>query len=133
MNSKRATKSNSIPQSAVRMYGIEKFFGATPALRGVDLDLRRFEVHGLVGENGCGKSTLVKVLSGVHRADAGWVQWGDERVPAAEISPSVARTSGVTVVHQEVPIFPSMSIEDNLSLGRRFPMPPEAPIPRPIR
>ncbi|MGD9635970.1 MAG: sugar ABC transporter ATP-binding protein [Pirellulales bacterium] len=107
---------------ALRVADVEKFFGATHALRGVSLDLNRHEVHGLVGENGCGKSTLVKVLSGVHQADTGWIEGGDgERISAEDVSPAAARDMGVTVVHQEAPIFPSMSIEDNLSLGRRYP------------
>jgi ribose transport system ATP-binding protein len=109
-------------EPALRVGGVEKYFGATHALRGVDLELNRFEVHGLVGENGCGKSTLVKVLSGVHQADAGWIEDGDgERISAEDVTAAAARDMGVTVVHQEAPIFPSMSIEDNLSLGRRYP------------
>jgi ribose transport system ATP-binding protein len=101
--------------------GVEKFFGATHALRGVSLDLNRFEVHGLVGENGCGKSTLVKVMSGVHQADAGWIEGNGEKLSAEDVTTAAARTMGVTVVHQESPIFSSMSVEDNLSLGRKFP------------
>jgi ribose transport system ATP-binding protein len=114
-------RDSATPEAALRVGGVEKFFGATHALRGVDLELNRFEVHGLVGENGCGKSTLVKILSGVHRGDAGWVEGAGERVEAGDVSAAIAREMGVTVVHQEAPIFPSMSIEDNLSLGRRYP------------
>jgi ribose transport system ATP-binding protein len=109
------------PQVALRVGDVEKFFGATHALRGVSMDLNRYEVHGLVGENGCGKSTLVKVISGVHQADAGWIEGDGEQLSAGEVTPAAAREMGVTVVHQEAPIFPSMSIEDNLSLGREFP------------
>jgi len=109
------------PEAALAVGGVEKSFGATHALRGVDLTLERFEVHGLVGENGCGKSTLVKILSGVYRGDAGWVEGPAGRVEAADMNAALAREMGVTVVHQEAPIFPSMSIEDNLSLGRRYP------------
>jgi len=109
------------PEVSLRVGDVEKFFGATHALRGVSLELNRFEVHGLVGENGCGKSTLVKVLSGVHHADAGWVEAGEKKISAEDVTPADAREMGVTVVHQEAPIFPSMTIEDNLSLGRRYP------------
>ena len=109
------------PQVALRVGGVEKFFGATHALRGVSLDLNRYEVHGLVGENGCGKSTLVKVMSGVHQADAGWIEGNGEKLSAEDVTTTAARAMGVTVVHQESPIFSAMSVEDNLTLGRKFP------------
>lgn len=55
----------------LRMRGIEKRFGGVTVLRGVDFDLERGEVHALLGENGAGKSTFVKILSGAHRPDGG--------------------------------------------------------------
>ena len=57
----------------LQMSGVEKRFGATRALKGVDLSVAAGEVHALVGENGAGKSTLMKILSGALRPDAGTI------------------------------------------------------------
>ena len=67
------------------MHAVEKRFGPTRALRGVDLELRAREVHALVGENGAGKSTLMKVLSGAVRPDAGRMTLDGE--PFAPVGP----------------------------------------------
>ena len=61
---------------ALRLSGIWKSFGATQALRGVSLELAPGEVHALIGENGAGTSTLMKILSGAHAADAGAMELG---------------------------------------------------------
>jgi ribose transport system ATP-binding protein len=61
----------------VRTSGVSMMFGATAALRDVDLVLRPSRVHALLGKNGCGKSTLVKVLAGYHSPTAGEVEWAD--------------------------------------------------------
>jgi len=55
----------------LKLEGIKKSFGGVRALKGVDLEIRKGEVHCLAGENGCGKSTLIKVISGAHDADEG--------------------------------------------------------------
>jgi ribose transport system ATP-binding protein len=97
------------------MQGVHKRFGATYALRGVDLTVEPGEIHALIGENGAGKSTLMKVLSGAHTADQGqlWLD-GEPFVPR---SPLHARMSGVTMIYQELSLAPHLSVMENILLG----------------
>ena len=100
---------------ALEMSGIEKRFGATTALDGVDLQARPGEVHALIGENGAGKSTLMKVLAGALRADAGSMQL--EGRAYAPTGPAHARDAGVAMIYQELTLAPHMSVADNVLLG----------------
>jgi ribose transport system ATP-binding protein len=97
------------------MRGVTKRFGATQALRGVDLDVAGGEVLGLVGENGAGKSTLMKVLSGALRPDAGEM-WLDGQ-PYAPASPIQSRRAGVAMIYQELSLAPHLTVEQNILLG----------------
>ena len=99
----------------VEMRGVAKRFGETVALRGVDLALRRGEIHGLLGENGAGKTTLMNVLSGLYRADAGAVAL-DGR-PVEIRSPADALGLGIGMVHQHVELIPSFTALENIVLG----------------
>ena len=95
---------------------VTKAFGATRALVDCSFELRRGEVHAIVGENGSGKSTLVKILAGVHRPDAGMLRVGDEELPALE-SPRAAHHRGIVTVFQEVLTIGPLSVLDNVWLG----------------
>ena len=99
----------------VEMRGIAKRFGATIALRGVDLTLRRGEIHGLLGENGAGKTTLMNVLSGLYRADAGSIAL-DGR-PVSIRAPADALGLGIGMVHQHVELIPTFTALENVRLG----------------
>jgi ABC-type sugar transport system ATPase subunit len=101
----------------VRVAGLAKAFGATQALRGCSFEVRPGEVHALVGENGSGKSTAVKVLAGVHRPDAGTVQFGGGSPVRALRAPRVAHGAGVAVVFQEILVVGPSSVLDNVWLG----------------
>ncbi|HLU55406.1 MAG TPA: sugar ABC transporter ATP-binding protein [Pseudonocardia sp.] len=101
--------------SLVAMEGITKSFGGAPALRGVDFDLRRGEVHALMGENGAGKSTLMKVLAGVHTPDSGTIRIDGE--PVTISSPVEAAALGIAIIHQELNTVPDMTVAENLALG----------------
>src|SRR5580692_12023404 len=81
--------------------GLDKRFGATHALKAVDLSFEAGEIHAIVGENGAGKSTLIKLLTGVHIRSAGEVYW--EGQPVALATPHEAIGHGINAVHQEVP------------------------------
>lgn len=99
----------------LEMRGVRKRFGATHALRGVDLAVGAGEVHALIGENGAGKSTLMKVLSGAHPPDQGRM-WLDG-VPYAPRDPLHARESGVAMIYQELSLAPHLSVMENILLG----------------
>jgi simple sugar transport system ATP-binding protein len=99
----------------VALRGVAKRFGDTVALRGVDLDLRRGEIHGLLGENGAGKTTLMNVLSGLYRADAGSIALDGRPVEIA--SPADALRLGVGMVHQHVELIGTFTALENILLG----------------
>lgn len=99
----------------LEMHGVHKRFGATLALRGVDLQLNTGEVLALVGENGAGKSTLMNVLSGVYAPDEGSMRMGKE--PFRPRGPMDARQAGIAMIHQELSLAAHLSVVDNVLLG----------------
>jgi len=96
--------------------GIHKAFGGVHAVDGADLECFPGEVHGVIGENGTGKSTLIKILSGVLPADAGEVTLHGERLHPR--SPADAARSGIGTVFQELSLIPHLSVAQNLFYGR---------------
>jgi ABC-type sugar transport system ATPase subunit len=92
-----------------------KYFPGVKALDGVDLQIFPGEVHGLLGENGCGKSTLVKCLSGVHQPTSGRIFHKGR--PTTIHDPFAARALGVATIFQELSLVPSMSVAENIFLG----------------
>lgn len=95
--------------------GVERRFGATIALAGVDLEVRSAEIHALLGENGAGKSTLMKVLSGAIPMDRGSLTLdGDEYAPR---DPADARRQGVAMIYQELALAPHLNVAENVLLG----------------
>jgi ribose transport system ATP-binding protein len=94
---------------------LDKRFGATHALKAVDLVFEAGEIHAIVGENGAGKSTLIKLLTGVHVRSSGEVLW--EGQPVALATPHEAIDHGINAVHQEVVLCPHLSVAANLFLG----------------
>jgi ribose transport system ATP-binding protein len=102
----------------LEMRGIEKRFGGVHALRGVDFDLSRGEVHALLGENGAGKSTLMNILSGVHAPDHGEILV--EGQPVQLDSPRDAQAKGIATIFQELDLVPGLDIAANLFLGREL-------------
>ncbi|MFL6628011.1 MAG: sugar ABC transporter ATP-binding protein [Vitreoscilla sp.] len=97
--------------------GLHKRFGATHALRGIDLELVAGQVLALVGENGAGKSTLVKILTGVHPPTEGEVLLGGQarRFESAQ----QAQDAGIVAVHQETVMFDELSAAENIFIGRQ--------------
>jgi ABC-type sugar transport system ATPase subunit len=100
------------------MRGIHKHFGGVHALQDVSFDLLEGEVHALVGENGAGKSTLVKILAGAYQPDAGEIVIRGRH--HRSLTPGLAQTLGVAVIHQEFNLVPWMSAVDNIFLGREL-------------
>jgi rhamnose transport system ATP-binding protein len=99
----------------VALAGVSKRFGATQALADVSLDLLPGEIHALVGENGAGKSTIVKVLAGIHQPDSGAVVLDGKAVLLH--GPAHARSLGIAVVHQEPRLFPDLTVAENVFTG----------------
>jgi ribose transport system ATP-binding protein len=99
----------------LRMIDVQKRFGATHALRKVNLEVAPGEVHALIGENGAGKSTLMKILSGAYRPDAGSIEMDGE--PFVPDTPLHARASGISMIYQELTLAPHLSVEENILLG----------------
>jgi simple sugar transport system ATP-binding protein len=100
---------------AIALVGIEKSFGPVNALRGVDWEVSRGEVHALLGENGAGKSTLCSILAGAYRPDAGQIRVdGVERTFA---SPRDGLGAGIGMVYQEFRLVRSLTVAQNLALA----------------
>jgi ribose transport system ATP-binding protein len=99
----------------LRMTGIVKEFPGVRALDGVDLDVRRGEVHCLLGQNGAGKSTLIRVLTGAHQPDAGTIQVDGDEVSLN--SPADAMRLGIAAIYQELDLVPELTVAENVFLG----------------
>lgn len=97
------------------MRGITKRFPGVLALSEVDFDVRKGEVHALVGENGAGKSTLMKILSGVYERDGGDVMFKGQ--PVAFRNPRQSQLAGITTIYQELNQVPYLSVTENIFLG----------------
>lgn len=103
-------------QVVAALSGATKTFGGTVAIANVAIELRAGEVLALLGENGAGKSTCVKLLAGVYRPDAGSLLINGEPVHFA--SPLEAQRAGIAVMHQHPGLFPDLSIGENLFIGQ---------------
>lgn len=113
---------DSSPAPLIRAENVGKEFGGVWVLRGIDFDLRVGEVHALVGENGAGKSTFVKIISGVHRPSEGQLSIDGRTVELRNARQS--EQLGIRTVHQEINQIPFQSVTENVFLGseltRRF-------------
>ena len=94
---------------------ISKSFEGVSALRGVSFDLREGEVHALVGENGAGKSTFIKIVCGAEQSDEGSLTVAGRSIP--HMTPALARSLGIAVIYQQPSLFPHLSVAENLSLA----------------
>ena len=99
----------------VVLKNLAKDYPGVRALRGVSLDLRRSEVHALIGENGAGKSTLIRILSGDVRPDGGSILIDGE--PVVFDGPRDARRRGIVTIFQELTVAPDLSVAENIFLG----------------
>ena len=101
----------------VTLRHVAKAFGAVRAVIDGTIDLYAGEAHALLGENGAGKSTMVKILAGVHEPDEGEVLLDGHPVTLA--SPAAARDAGIAVIYQEPTLFPDLSVAENIFMGRQ--------------
>ena len=103
-------------ENILSVKGIKKSFGGVHALKGVDLTIKKGETHCLAGENGCGKSTVIKVISGFYKPDAGTIEVNGIVHP--NMTPSDAIKAGIQVIYQDFSLFPNLSVMENLAFNQ---------------
>lgn len=101
--------------------GLTKTYGGVHALKSADFELHAGEVHALVGENGAGKSTIIKILSGAVQPDSGVITLGGETI--AHNNPVLARRLGISVIYQQPALFPDLTVAENIALTIDNPSP----------
>ncbi|WP_432203920.1 sugar ABC transporter ATP-binding protein [Thermoanaerobacter uzonensis] len=103
-------------EKIIVMEGISKYFPGVQALKKCYFDLRRGEVHALVGENGAGKSTLMKVLAGIYKKDDGKIVYRGKEVDFS--NSREAQKSGIVIIHQELNLIPHLTVAENIFIGQ---------------
>lgn len=99
----------------VELINIRKTFGSFVALDEINLFLREGEIHCFAGENGCGKSTLVKIISGAYTPDSGEIVINGKSYK--EVTPSLSIDEGIQVIYQDLSLFDHMSVAENIAIG----------------
>ena len=99
----------------LELNGITKIFPGVRALDGVHFQLRKGEIHALMGENGAGKSTFIKVITGVHKAEEGEMFLDGTKVEFR--GPKDAQTAGIAAIYQHVTAYPHLSVTENIFMG----------------
>ena len=94
---------------------VTKTFPGVKALKGVDLCIRKGEIHGLVGENGAGKSTIIKVLAGIYKPDEGSITFDGRDCKGEDIGKALS--NGISVIYQELCLVPHMKVYENIMIG----------------
>ncbi len=102
----------------LELRGIHKRFGGVHALRGVDMMIDPGEAYHLLGENGCGKSTVIKIISGVHMPTEGSIILDGRTYH--KLSPIQALEAGIETVYQDLSLLPNLTVEENVALGQQL-------------
>jgi ribose transport system ATP-binding protein len=105
-------------QPLLQLQGIEKSFPGVKALKNASLAVYPGRVMALVGENGAGKSTMMKVLTGIYSRDAGSLRWLGEETTFS--GPKASQEAGIGIIHQELNLIPQLTVAENIFLGREF-------------
>ena len=105
-------------QPLLQLEGIEKSFPGVKALKGASLSVWPGRVMALVGENGAGKSTMMKVLTGIYSCDAGSLRWLGKETTFS--GPKASQEAGIGIIHQELNLIPQLTVAENIFLGREF-------------
>lgn len=106
------------PSLFLQTKGLHKRYGGVHALRGVDLRIEKGGAYHLLGENGCGKSTLIKIISGAQAPSAGSVLI--DGVPQPRLDPISARVAGIETVYQDLSLLPNMTVAENIALTEQL-------------
>ena len=102
----------------IRLTGINKAFAGVKALQDVNLTIERGKIHCLVGENGCGKSTLIKIMAGVYQRDSGSVMINGKEFE--RLHPIDAIREGIQVIYQDFSLFPNLTVAENIALNEQL-------------
>jgi ribose transport system ATP-binding protein len=102
----------------LEMKNISKSFGPVRVLNGVDLTLNRGEVLGLIGENGAGKSTMIKIICGIHKKDSGEIFYNGEKIEIESVAHS--QQLGISTIYQELSLMPDLNAAQNIFLNREL-------------
>jgi len=105
-----------LKKKVLSMVNIDKRFTGVHALKGVDFDLYPGEIHALIGENGAGKSTMVKILTGIHHKDSGEIYFQGELIDPK--NPKKALSMGIGIIHQELNMMDHLTVAQNIFIGR---------------
>lgn len=103
-------------ETILEMKNISKHFSGVKALDKIQFDLRKGEIHSLLGENGAGKSTMIKILAGIHTPTEGQIFINGKEVKIEKVSD--AKELGISVIHHELSLVPYMTVAENIYLGR---------------
>ena len=102
-------------ETLLELSGIDKVFPGVRALKEAQFNVRRGEVHALIGENGAGKSTLIKIVSGVYQPDSGEIRL--DGAPIEFSNPREAHSAGIATIYQELGLYPELSVAENIFMG----------------
>ena len=102
-------------QSLLKAEHVKISFGNVHALRDVSLEIAPGEIHCLAGENGCGKSTIIKIISGVYQRDGGTIEFDGKKLD--RITPIDSINMGIQVIYQDFSLFPNLTVAENLALN----------------
>lgn len=105
-------------EELLRLSSINKSFVGVRALQDVDLSVQRGRIHCLVGENGCGKSTLIKIIAGVYHRDSGSLAINGKEYE--DVQPIDAIRAGVQVIYQDFSLFPNLTVAENIALNEQL-------------
>ncbi|MCM3444772.1 sugar ABC transporter ATP-binding protein [Metabacillus halosaccharovorans] len=112
---------SNLKHPVLNMQGISKTFSRVTVLKNVKIELYPGEVHALMGENGAGKSTFMKILAGIHQPDQNGGEIYYKGQPVLWKDPIDARNKGISVIHQELNLSPNLTISENILMGTKFP------------
>ena len=102
----------------LRVKDICKYYPGVKALDGVNFEVKRGEVHAICGENGAGKSTFIKILTGANEPTSGTIEFNGKEY--AKLTPKQSMELGISVIYQEFSLIPYLSVAENIFYGREI-------------